>query len=128
MTARRLQTIGLVIALAMLGFALLVYVAYALNLMQFPFDYDQGEGFELVDSIMLARGEMPYRNTEAYPFYSSPVPCAGHPVCVAVWQRLLVWASAGVSGDAHHSRRNWLRCAAGQRQPLVRCAGRPGVP
>jgi hypothetical protein len=86
MTARRLQTIGLVIALAMLGFALLVYVAYALNLMQFPFDYDQGEGFELVDSIMLARGEMPYRNTEAYPFYSSNYPPLFHVLAIPfVW-------------------------------------------
>jgi hypothetical protein len=70
----------------MLGFALLVYTAYAVNLMQFPFDYDQGEGFELVDSILLARGEMPYRNTESYPFYSSNYPPLFHVLAIPfVW-------------------------------------------
>lgn len=74
------------IAFIVLGFALLVYVAYALNLMQFPFDYDQGEGFELVDSILLARGEMPYRNTESYPFYSSNYPPLFHVLAIPfVW-------------------------------------------
>lgn len=55
-----------------------VYVIYAANLIQFPFDYDQGEGFELVDTIMFSRGELPYQDTETYPFYSSNYPPLFH--------------------------------------------------
>jgi hypothetical protein len=85
-TFSRLQTTLFAMAFIVLGFALLVYVAYAQNLMQFPFDYDQGEGFELVDSILLARGEMPYRNTESYPFYSSNYPPLFHVLAIPfVW-------------------------------------------
>ncbi len=63
--------------LVLLGY-FIVYGVYAVNLMLFPFDYDQGEGFELVDTIMLSRGEWPYQNTETYPFYSSNYPPLFH--------------------------------------------------
>jgi 4-amino-4-deoxy-L-arabinose transferase-like glycosyltransferase len=63
--------------LILLGY-LAVYVAYAVNLMQFPFDYDQGEGFELVDTVMFSQGQWPYQDTEVYPFYSSNYPPLFH--------------------------------------------------
>ena len=73
-------------ALVVLGFQLVVYGLFAANLMQFPFDYDQGEGFELVDTVMFARGEWPYRDTEVYPFYSSNYPPLFHIMAVPfVW-------------------------------------------
>lgn len=73
-------------ALLVLGFQLVVYVVFAVNLMQFPFDYDQGEGFELVDTVMFARGEWPYQDTEIYPFYSSNYPPVFHLMAVPfVW-------------------------------------------
>ncbi len=87
----------------------LVYVAYALNLMQFPFDYDQGEGFELVDTLLLSRGESPYRDTEVYPFYSSNYPPLFHVLAVpfawlfgpAYWYgRLLGFLSTLVTASA----------------------------
>jgi hypothetical protein len=65
-------------ALLILAGYLLVYVAFAVNLMQFPFDYDQGEGFELVDTVMFSQGQWPYQDTEAYPFYSSNYPPLFH--------------------------------------------------
>ncbi len=55
-----------------------VYVLFAANLIQFPFDYDQGEGFELVDTILFSRGEWPYRDTNVFPFYSSNYPPVYH--------------------------------------------------
>jgi hypothetical protein len=65
---------------------LLVYVVYAVNLMRFPFDYDQGEGFELVDTIMFSQGKWPYQDTEVYPFYSSNYPPLFHIVAAPfVW-------------------------------------------
>ncbi|MCA9911177.1 MAG: hypothetical protein KC519_21140, partial [Anaerolineae bacterium] len=52
----------LAVATILLGFLAFVFVAYAFNLIQFPFDYDQGEGFELIDTIMFSRGEFPFRD------------------------------------------------------------------
>jgi hypothetical protein len=51
-----------------------VYVAYARGLFQFPFDYDQGEGFELFDGIRLARGQNIYLDNAVFPFYASNYP------------------------------------------------------
>ena len=50
---------------------LVIFFIYALTLLRFPYDYDQGEGFELNDSILFSRGEWPYRDNEAFPFYAS---------------------------------------------------------
>ena len=68
----------LILALIILAFHAAVYVVYTTNLAQFPFDYDQGEGFELVDTAMFSRGEWPYQDTEHYPFYSSNYPPLFH--------------------------------------------------
>lgn len=66
------------LATALLLFLLVVSAVYAGNLLQFPFDYDQGEGFELVDTILFSRFEWPYQNTDAYPFYASNYPPLFH--------------------------------------------------
>ena len=76
--------IGLTLA-AFTGY-LLIYSHYAWQLFHFPFDYDQGEGFELVDTLMFSRGEWPYRNIDSYPFYSSNYPPLFHIMAVP-----LVW-------------------------------------
>ncbi|MCA9894114.1 MAG: glycosyltransferase family 39 protein, partial [Anaerolineae bacterium] len=79
MPARRSIYVGLMtIATVILLFALVVYLAYAVNLFQFPYDYDQGEGFELVDTIMFSQFQWPYQNTDIYPFYSSNYPPLFH--------------------------------------------------
>lgn len=64
----------------------LIYVRYAAALFQFPFDYDQGEGFELNDTVLFARGEWPYRDNATYPFYASNYPPLYHLLLVPfVW-------------------------------------------
>lgn len=75
------------------AFVVLVYLAYgvifgiyAISLFQFPFDYDQGEGFELLDAVYFSRGEWPYRDIETYPFYASNYPPLFHLLAVP-----LVW-------------------------------------
>ncbi len=69
----------------MLGY-FAIYVAYAANLINFPFDYDQGEGFELVDTIMFSQGLFPYQDTNTYPFYSSNYPPLFHVIAAPfVW-------------------------------------------
>ena len=76
----------LIAALVVLLFSLLIYVVYALNLMFFPFDYDQGEGFELVDTIMFSQGQFPYQDTNVFPFYSSNYPPLFHVIAAPfVW-------------------------------------------
>jgi 4-amino-4-deoxy-L-arabinose transferase-like glycosyltransferase len=76
----------LAVALVILAFHLVVYAVYAINLILFPFDYDQGEGFELVDTIMFSQGRWPYQDTEVYPFYSSNYPPLFHLIAVPfVW-------------------------------------------
>ncbi len=84
-----LRTLGWVlIALVLLAFIgyFVVYNIYAYSLFKFPFDYDQGEGFELVDTILFSRFEWPYRNNDHYPFYSSNYPPVFHLAIVP-----LVW-------------------------------------
>ena len=61
-----------------LSFSLLVYLLYAANLIPFPFDYDQGEGFELHDTALFSRGQLPYRDVEVFPFYASNYPPLYH--------------------------------------------------
>ncbi|MFQ5398579.1 MAG: ArnT family glycosyltransferase [Anaerolineae bacterium] len=77
------------IGLALLAFVsyFIVYALYAAALFQFPFDYDQGEGFELTDTVLFSEGKWPYRDNEAYPFYSSNYPPLFHLAVVP-----LVWA------------------------------------
>jgi len=82
----RLHTLLMIVATIALGFSLAVYVLYAINLIQFPFDYDQGEGFEVYDTVLFSQGQLPYRDTEAYPFYSSNYPPLFHIMAVPfVW-------------------------------------------
>ncbi len=65
-------------ATACLLYALLVYCLYAANLLAFPYDYDQGEGFEVHDTVLFSRFQLPYRDTEVYPFYASNYPPLFH--------------------------------------------------
>lgn len=65
-------------ALIVLLFHFSVYLIYAVNLIRFPFDYDQGEGFELVDVLLFSQGQFPYQDTETFPFYSSNYPPLFH--------------------------------------------------
>ncbi|MBK8901091.1 MAG: hypothetical protein IPM53_07905 [Anaerolineaceae bacterium] len=79
----------ILIGLALLAFVgyFIVYNLYAVALFRFPFDYDQGEGFELMDTVLFSQGEWPYRDNNSYPFYSSNYPPLFHVITVP-----LVWA------------------------------------
>ena len=55
-----------------------IYVHYAVELFGWPFDYDQGEGFELNDAILYSQGEWPYRENGSFPFYASNYPPLFH--------------------------------------------------
>ena len=76
------QKVLLGITLSVMILHFLIYVVYSIELIQFPFDYDQGEGFELVDTIYLSEGKMPYRDNETAPFYASNYPPIYHVVLI----------------------------------------------
>jgi len=69
--------LALLAVLAYVGY-LAIYVVYAVDLFGWPFDYDQGEGFELYDAVLYSHGEWPYRDNATYPFYSSNYPPLFH--------------------------------------------------
>ncbi|NJM41903.1 MAG: hypothetical protein HC853_14685 [Anaerolineae bacterium] len=69
-----LIALPLLLTLGIFLLYLATYFAYAYNLFKFPFDYDQGEGFELYDAIRLARGENIYLDNAQFPFYASNYP------------------------------------------------------
>ncbi|MGQ9910137.1 MAG: hypothetical protein ACUVS2_15020 [Candidatus Flexifilum sp.] len=111
-----------------LVFHFLVYVIFAVNLFQFPFDYDQGEGFELVDTIMFSQGRWPYQDTDVYPFYSSNYPPLFHVIAApfvwvfgpAYWYgRLLGFAGTLITAIAiaiavyRDGRHRWLAILSG---------------
>ncbi|QPC80756.1 hypothetical protein G4Y79_13660 [Phototrophicus methaneseepsis] len=75
---RTIYRILMAAATLLLLAAFAIYVAYAINIIQFPYDYDQGEGFELVDTILYSQFQWPYQNTDDYPFYSSNYPPVFH--------------------------------------------------
>ncbi len=78
LTTHRVTRVLLGLAfLVFIGY-LLIYISYAFALFRFPFDYDQGEGFELYDTLLFSRGEWPYRDNTVYPFYSSNYPPLFH--------------------------------------------------
>ncbi len=118
------------IVLAVLAFVgyFVVYLIYAVELFRFPFDYDQGEGFELMDTVFLSRGQWPYRDNDVYPFYSSNYPPLFHVVVVPLvwlfgpqyWTGRLVsflgtLITAGAIGYAvqRGGRRPWLSALSG---------------
>ena len=72
-------------ALALIG-QFIVYGHYTISLLRFPFDYDQGEGFELYDTVLHAQGLWPYRDSQVFPFYTSIYPPVYHLLTVP-----LVW-------------------------------------
>lgn len=59
-------------AFAALIFFFIVYVIYFIKLVQFPFDYDQGEGLEMWSAVLFSRGDGIYVDNGTYPFYASP--------------------------------------------------------
>jgi hypothetical protein len=79
--SRILKVLGVILSLlALLAYVgyLAVYIVYAVDLFHWPFDYDQGEGFELYDAILFARGEWPYKDNAVYPYYASNYPPLFH--------------------------------------------------
>ncbi len=64
---------GLLIAL-WLVYYLVIYVGHAQALLRFPYDYDQGEGYDVNSAWVLSWGGSIYASPSQYPYYSSNYP------------------------------------------------------
>jgi len=69
-----LQIVTLAVYFLYLG----VFITYAADLFQWPYDYDQGESFELYDAVLHSQGQWPYRDISTFPFYASNYPPVFH--------------------------------------------------
>ncbi|MFN8419769.1 MAG: hypothetical protein U0528_11095 [Anaerolineae bacterium] len=73
-----LRNILLGAALAIMTVHVIVFALYAINLARFPFDYDEGEGYEIQNSVYISQGSWPYFNNDTYPFYGTNYPPLFH--------------------------------------------------
>jgi len=62
------------LGLTLLSYYLLFYVAHALNLGFYPYDFDQGEGYDVNGGWLLAQGRPIYSDNTVFPYYSSNYP------------------------------------------------------
>ncbi|HLZ27869.1 MAG TPA: hypothetical protein VKV73_11170 [Chloroflexota bacterium] len=51
-----------------------VYVQFAVQLAGFPFDLDQGEGYDAWSAWLINLGQLPYTSNAEFPYYSSNYP------------------------------------------------------
>ena len=75
---RRFLQILLIIIFCLMLVHTLIYLAFGIALIPFPFDYDQAEGFELNNAVLIADGRCPYCDNEVFPFYGSGYPPLFH--------------------------------------------------
>jgi hypothetical protein len=73
---RRRRGIPIVLwpTLALLLLYAVAYVHFAVQLATFPFDLDQGEGYDAWSAWLLNQGQLPYTSNAAFPYYSSNYP------------------------------------------------------
>ena len=90
-----LSSVLMVLALVVYVGYLALYTAHALHLFQWPYDYDQGEGFELYDAVLYRQGEWPYRDNAVYPYYASNYPPLFHLLIVPLLPIVGVVPAAG---------------------------------
>src|SRR5258708_24134466 len=51
-----------------------VYLRFAVQLAGFPFDLDQGEGYDAWSAWLINLGQLPYTSNAEFPYYSSNYP------------------------------------------------------
>jgi hypothetical protein len=62
------------VALVILGLYVLFYLARAVELLNFPVDLDQGEGYDSWSGWLIRQGQWPYTDNASFPYYSSNYP------------------------------------------------------
>ncbi len=86
---------ALALALATLGLVgyLIVFVRHAQAIIPYPFDIDQGEGYDVWAAWLLSQGQPIYTANESYPYFSTNYP----PLYFALLAPLLNWLGLSLS-------------------------------
>ena len=80
-------------AVALLALYAAFYVQASAHLVAFPFDFDQGEGYDAWSAWLLANSQLPYTDNESYPYYSSNYP----PVWSSLASLPMQWTGPGLA-------------------------------
>src|SRR5581483_3207998 len=60
--------------LAVLALYALIYGVFAEQLIAYPYELDQGEGYDVWSAWLLRQGQLPYSDNEVFPYFSSNYP------------------------------------------------------
>jgi len=107
-------------ALLLLLVYALAYLQFALQLASFPFDLDQGEGYDAWSAWLINLGQLPYANNAAYPYYSSNYP----PLWSYVVSIPAAWVGPGLMPARLVSTASALACGLAIGLAARRLAGR----
>ncbi|MBI2755295.1 MAG: hypothetical protein HYX52_01155 [Chloroflexi bacterium] len=99
---------ALAVAVLTLGVFGFVYLQHALALVLFPYDWDQGEGYDAWSAWLIDRGQWPYSGNQAFPYYSSNYP----PLWSYVVSIVMAWAGPGLASGRAVSTIAAVGCAA----------------
>src|SRR3981081_46183 len=79
--------------LALLVLYAVVYLQFALQLAGFPFDVDQGEGYDAWSAWLINLGQLPYTSNAEFPYYSSNYP----PLWIYLVSIPMAWLGPGLA-------------------------------
>lgn len=106
--------------LALLIGYVIVYLQFALQLARFPFDVDQGEGYDAWSGWLINLGHLPYTSNAEFPYYSSNYP--------PLWSYLvsipMAWSGPGLSAGRVLSTIAALAAAGAMGVAAYRLSGR----
>ncbi|MBV8717628.1 MAG: glycosyltransferase family 39 protein [Chloroflexi bacterium] len=95
-------------ALLLLAVYAVAFVQFAAQLVSFPFDLDQGEGYDAWSGWLINLGQLPYTSNASFPYYSSNYP--------PLWSYLvsipMAWLGPGLTGARIVSTLSALATAA----------------
>jgi hypothetical protein len=115
------QAIEMWPTLLLLGVYAGLYVQFAVQLAGYPFDLDQGEGYDAWSAWMINLGQLPYTSNAEFPYYSSNYP----PLWSYVVSIPMAWAGPGLAPARLVSTISALASASVLGIAAQRLAGRP---
>jgi hypothetical protein len=98
-----------------------IYLQFAIQLAGFPFDLDQGEGYDAWSAWMINLGQLPYTSNAEYPYYSSNYP----PLWSYIVSIPMAWLGPGLAAGRLVSTISALTAAAVIGIAAQRLSGRP---
>ena len=107
--------------LLLLAVYALVYLQFALQLAGFPFDLDQGEGYDAWSGWLMNLGQLPYTTNADFPYYSSNYP----PLWSYIVSIPMAWLGPGLGPARVVSTVSALATAGVLALATQRLSGRP---